>query len=805
MRSIILLLLISCYNGLISAQKIYDSGEWCPHRLSPAAPPTTTDSRTDSVDLTHASIRLDMTGAASKTISGSCTWTFDVKTAGLDRLRFDLLALTVDSVIFEQSGAVFMQSGEQLHILLPDALVEGSTHQIGIYYHGQPAQDASGWGGFYFSGNYAFNLGVGFAADPHTYGRVWFPCFDLFEERSSYTFDILSKPEQPSHCNGMLQSEEITPDNQLRRVWELNESIPSYLACVAIGPYTTYRRTYAGVNGQIPVEIAAAAADTTKVRNTFIHLPEAIQAYEHWYGPYLWPKIGYSLVPFNSGAMEHATNVSIGRSFINGSLSYETLWAHELSHHWWGDLATCSTAEDMWLNEGWASYSEHLFTEWTYGKKAYNDAVRANFLNVLQNAHVGEGGYLAVSGVPHNLTYGTHVYNKGAVVAHNLRAYMGDTLFRIGIRAALESTRFNDWSSENFRQQLETATGLDLQPFFNDWVFHGGYPDYSIDSVQWTYPVPGKAHARIFVKQKLRGAPSLHTQVPLELTAVSLTGQKTYLNTVVSGEQTAIDWVIDLSELQPADIWVNTNLRLLQARSEGEKMLTGNGTTNFQEARFNLTVSNTGADSVLFRVEHHFATPDTAGMDVFPYTLTNRYWRVYGQFSPSFAAQATVLYDGRGQADQLDTELFAATGNDESQLFLLYRPGAGQVWQVYPDYTRVNIGTGTDKFGQFKLSAVKAGEYTIGKLATTITTREVQAEVIALTAWPNPASAQVRIESDIPLRYLQVIGNDGSVIREISNDDRKEAILDMSELPAGQYWIIGAGDAGIRSVAVQRM
>ncbi|MFM8485730.1 MAG: hypothetical protein ACKOCH_05305, partial [Bacteroidota bacterium] len=110
-----------------------------------------------------------------------------------------------------------------------------------------------------------------------------------------------------------------------------------------------------------------------------------------------------------------------------------------------------------------------------------------------------------------------------------------------GIRAALEHTRYDDWSSENLRDQMEAATGLELHPFFNDWVFNGGYPDYSIDSVQWTYPIPGKAQARIFVKQKLRGAPALHTQVPLELTAVSVTGEKKYRNAVVSGEQTIVD------------------------------------------------------------------------------------------------------------------------------------------------------------------------------------------------------------------------------------------------------------------------
>ncbi|MEY4202414.1 MAG: hypothetical protein RL013_115, partial [Bacteroidota bacterium] len=386
----------------------------------------------------------------------------------------------------------------------------------------------------------------------------------------------------------------------------------------------------------------------------------------------------------------------------------------------------------------------------------------------------------------------------------NLRAYMGDSLFRVGIRAALESTRYDDWSSENFRDQLEAATGLELHPFFNDWVFNGGYPDYSIDSVQWTYPIPGKIHARIHVKQKLRGAPALHTQVPLELTAVSVTGEKKYLNTVVTGEQTVVDWAIDLSEIVPVDIWVNTGLRLLQARTEGEKMITVNGATNFQEAKFNLTVTNPGADSVLFRVEHHFAAPDDAGANPAGHTLTNRYWQVYGQFTPEFAAQATVFYDGRGQGDQLDTELFAATGSAEDQVALLYRTGAGQPWQVYPHYTRQNIGTNTDKFGQFKLSAVKAGQYTVAKLSGVNRTNEADSEVM-LQIFPNPATDLVTVVSDIPVRKIRITGTDGKIVREIDGMQEYRVIIGFTDLPAGMYRLVAESDGLIRTGFIQKL
>ena len=176
--------------------------------------------------------------------------------------------------------------------------------------------------------------------------------------------------------------------------------------------------------------LTALPGDTTNMKLSFTHLDEAMQAFEGRFGAYRWPKVGFSAVPFNAGAMEHATCIAYPKSLLDGTTNYETLMAHELSHHWWGDLVTCRTAEDMWLNEGWASFCEMLFTEALYGEEAYRDAVRDNHKDVLLYAHRSDGGRFPVSGIPLNITYGDHVYNKGADVARNLRSFMGDEDFR---------------------------------------------------------------------------------------------------------------------------------------------------------------------------------------------------------------------------------------------------------------------------------------------------------------------------------------------------------------------------------------
>ncbi|MDO8365665.1 MAG: M1 family aminopeptidase [Saprospiraceae bacterium] len=798
MRIVLYFALFLCPT-LSFGQKMLESHEWCGKKHTSLSPNTFNleDGRSDSIDILRSNITISLMGLPL--VTGICDLGFVSKVDGIDALRLDLQGLTVVSVQSEIGiELTFLQVGSALHIELPQPLSTNDTSLVKIFYEGVPPTDASGWGGYYNTSGYTFNLGVGFAADPHSFGRAWFPCFDNFVERCAFDITILSPEGRKGFANGHLYLETNFPGG-IAHHWSIEEPIPAYLACFASGPYTSFKRNYPGVNGPIPVEVAAAPADTNKVRNSFINLPKAIEVFEDWFGPYQWNKIGYSLVPFNSGAMEHATNIAIGRAYIDGSLNYETLWAHELTHMWWGDLATCSTAEDMWLNEGWASYGEHLFTEKVYGQTAFRNAVRANHLNVLQNAHISEGGYRAVSGLPHSLTYGTHVYNKGASIAHNLRGYLGDSLFRVGCRAAMATTQFTDWSSADFRDKLEAATGKDLHDFFEDWVFSGGYADYTVDSVKMIYsPVDAPTIAQVFVKQKLRGAPHLHHNVPLEFTFLMSDGQRQYRSGIVSGESTLLEFQFSAWGPAPRSVFVNTDLKILQARADGEKMLKNTGPANFTDAKFNLTVNNLGADSVFFRVEHHFAAPDGPGANPGGYVLTNRYWSVLtagNSFPGSFDAQAIVIYDGRGQGDQLDNELFAATSNLEDSVLLLYRPGAGHAWKEWPSYTKVILGSNTDSWGQLRPTHILPGEYTIGKGVSTIATKEPSA-LGKIKVAPNPSAGKVRVMAGETFDTATLIGADGQTEKSWNFSPTTEAALDISSFPSGHYWLLIQGKKG---------
>lgn len=254
-------------------------------------------------------------------------------------------------------------------------------------------------------------------------------CFDNFIERSAYEFLIETEATKMATCNGILLDSLTLGNGNKTWHWKLNETIPSYLASVAVSNYVLVNIPLTGSQGTIDGLIACQNSEINNVNAFFVHLQQSFSMLENHYGNHQFPKVGYSLVPFSAGAMEHATNIHIGQAYINGTLNYETLIAHELAHYWWGDLVTCKTAGDMWLNEGFASYSENLHTEFVYGNNDYKKAVRATHYKVLQNAHFNDEGYKSVANMDSIHTYGTTVYQKGADVLNTMRFYQAIVYF----------------------------------------------------------------------------------------------------------------------------------------------------------------------------------------------------------------------------------------------------------------------------------------------------------------------------------------------------------------------------------------
>ncbi len=764
----IVLTLISFVNKNVMAQSI-----GCQHTKQAAfqnQPPlynAPENLKSDTFNILKYTINLEIGSASNKFIKGNTIVKFNPKINNRNFIRLDLLKLIVDSVKEGASLLSYSYNDTVLKINFASQKNTIDTPQVIVYYHGLPQGDASGWGGFYFDnqggGDYAYNLGVGFAAKPHNYGRVWFPCFDNFVERSRYEFNITNDSARRAYCNGQLISDIVTGNKRTRK-WVMNTEIPTYLASIAVAKYRQVNWQANTLNGPKPITLAAVANDTTPLKTSFVNLNNCIAGFENYFGPYMWNRFGYCLVPFNSGAMEHATNIAYPRAVI-GNLTYEAeLMAHELAHHWWGDLITCETAEDMWINEGMASYSAFLFTEWQYGKNSYNNKYKSEHDKLVQFLHKKEGGFRAVSGVPHNLTYGDHVYKKGADIAHTLRGYLGDTLFFNACKYAMQQSAHKHLNSLDLRDLFQTSSGKNLTDFFNNWVLSPGWSHFSVDSIKYSSTSSFPITATVFIKQKLHGAINLHSNVPLELSFFDNNWQRTIKKFNVSGATSSFTTSLNFV---PIFTCLNLDNKIGDATSSETRI----NKTNGQFILWNLgkiqtNIINKGADSSYIRVIHNFVKPDNFKNNTLNARLSNQhYWKLEGKLSPGFYARGIFFYNGiktnSPPYGYMDTLL---AGVNADSLALFYRKDAKDDWTLV---TASQQFSNTTQDGNIRCDTLKLGEYTFGNIdKTTLNLKEIKKD-LEFKIFPNPAKEYIELSSEKEFNKaskLKILNVEGKLI-----------------------------------------
>jgi aminopeptidase N len=667
------------------------------------------NTRSDSFDIRHYNIVLDVRDFTGQTISGLTEIEFEAligtSSDPLEYIDFDLQGLTVDSVVSPAGLQTFSHVGNRLRIDLSPALESGDVLDLAIFYGGSPQKDPS-WGGWYWNGDYAYNMGVAFDLEPHNFGRVWYPCFDNFVERATYSFVILTDSNKRAACNGILTDSFSTAEGR-SWVWNLSQEIPTYLSSIAVAPYTTVEFDHPGLDGNIPVVYHAVESDTVNMKNAFSRLGIAIDAFEAGYGAHQFEKIGFTAVPFFGGAMEHATSIHYPRFGL--STDWERLWAHELAHHWWGDLVTCRTAEDMWLNEGWASYSEYYFLEIADGWETAHNALRETHLDMLQYAHVYDGDFLPVSGIGHEDTYGSHVYDKGALIAHNLRQYLGDDFFPC-ITGYLNDNSFSDASSADFRDALTACSGKDMSAFFDNWVYGTGWAGFSVDSFN-VIDLGSSWWVRVYVRQRLHEATEYFDNVPLDIEFRGDNWEQHQESMEMSGVCGYYETILDF---EPSWVGMDPGKRLMDASTFDAYVVNAPRNIDSEYGKIELDVIDPGSDSAFIRLDHYWTGQDAprtfvSGLHV----NSRRYWKISGLISDDFSATGRFLYNGTlsSSGGYLDNELIS---NTEDSLVLLFRTDASEDWQEYPDYDIDVWGITSDGRGEINLSQVIPGEYVLG-------------------------------------------------------------------------------------------
>ncbi|MGB0805975.1 MAG: M1 family aminopeptidase [Salibacteraceae bacterium] len=740
--------------------------------------------RSDSINVLNYEIHLDASDFSNRMIVANTVIKFVPKMANLQNLPLDLFKFQIDSITLNNQNLTYSYNDTLLNVNLGMGFNPSDTLSVNVFYHGVGKKDPSGWGGIYFGSNYVFNLGVGFEDNPHNIGRYWFPCFDNFKERSTYNVFLTTPDTHYGTSMGSLVSTTPLPNNKTEWHWRVNESIPTYLAMFAINTYSIVHDFYAGLNRNIPIELYVKPSDSTNLKASFANLKNCMNAFEGLYGEYQFNKIGYTVVNFSSGAMEHASNITYPNNTVDGTLNSETLMAHELAHQWWGNYATTLTPQDMWLNEGMASFSANYFLEHVYGWETAKPEVKSILFNILKKAHINEGGYLAISGVPHELTYGDHVYRKGALVAQNLRMLLGEDNFGTAVTGFLNSRSFNNMTSLQFRDYLSTKTTEDVNGFFNGWVFNGGFPDYKIDSIEVT-PTTANYDVKLVINQKLNHAPNQFTSTPIEIVIYDDNFNSETKTIEVGPNESSVEIS---SVLNPSFISLNGNNKLCYATTDDQFMIKSTGQKNYDNAMWRLDVKSI-TDSALVKIEHHWSAPDARlDWNTQPYLLSNyRFWKVDGIWGPDFEAEADFLYDGRESGGYLDSLLVNVT---EDSLVLLYRSSAYVNWTEYPYYTKNTLGSSTNGFGRILLSKVLKGEYTLANIDhSVLSTGKLKKQHQSIKVYPNPTQGKVTIEwgkNETPIS-VDIYTLNGKSVLSFSDVPNQALSFNSKRLKSGQY------------------
>ncbi|MCB0791068.1 MAG: M1 family metallopeptidase [Flavobacteriales bacterium] len=762
--------------------------------------------RSDSIDILDTRIDLDLTQVGSGLIFGKATLRWAPRISGVAHLPLDLLALTTDSVIGQGAQLSFVQQGEILDIVLDGAYGPGDTLITVVHYHGDPVVDGSGWGGFYTSGPVFYDLGVAFQSQPHSFGRSWFPCFDNFVERCTFTFAVLTNAGRRTWCNGERISETQIGADTLLTVWRLNEPVPSYLASVTASDYTAVHDRFVSITGDtVPVELVDHPNDTTALKNSFLHLQQAFDAFEEGFGPYAWGRVGYCITP--QGAMEHVTNISYPSSIVNGTLQYEATMAHELAHHWFGDLITCRHAEEMYINEGFAEYLSYLFLEAVYGPARYMEEVRDNHHAMLRRAHIDDAGWWALADMPQDHTYGTTTYNKGADALHTLRNYLGDSLFQTGLTSFLGQYAYSDVGTEDLRDHLSMATGIDMTDFFDDWILQPGWAAFEVDSFRVT-PDAGNYAVAVHFAQKLRHADHYYHQVPVNISCVA--GDGTIHRQIVDlGGATGL---VQLScPFPPQELRVNDDDRISLAITNDQDTLTQTGSRELDHTDLRLTVNTLPSAIPLFVQEYWVAADDWVEPEYLYLVSPDRWWHVGGQFPDGTSINARITFDGRPVASgAFDEGLAQDVGGvtfDEDSLTVLYRPDASFPWSDQGAYTINTLGSSTDKFARIDVVGFGPGDYTLAWRTSATAVQEVlPAPGVGYRCYPDPAGDSITIDrpDGAPING-ELLVRDPHARPLMRHQAKGTSIsLDISHLPAGVL-VIGLRDGSGQERAIGKV
>ena len=424
----------------------------------------------------------------SGAMTGHCRVELTARHDHFDTFSLHLVNLVCDSVRREGNVCTFTTGAGRVLIDLDREFNNGESLAIDIYYHRNAGTSNRGFY-FYPRGTQQIPHAICYSTTEPSDARYWFPCFDEPWDKAERGCQVnITTPDSMSGCaNGMLDSVRVSGGKKTC-FWTHRYPISTYLVTFAASRWAVYTQWWHPAPAEsLPIMNFCWPEDSLRAVNAFRNVPAMLTFFadRERYGPYPFATEKYGHVvayPFQWGGMENQTLTMVHRYWItNGN---DNGIAHELSHHWWGDMVTCVDWRNIWLNEGFATYSDELFTWYQQGLASFYSLIRSRardyFAEESSDTHPI---YAPPAG--HEFDWG-HSYCKGAWVQHMLRYVMADTvwnrpgIFFANLRAYGESLKYGNASTEDYQRIAERTTGLDLDWFFNEWVYSYGYPVYTV-------------------------------------------------------------------------------------------------------------------------------------------------------------------------------------------------------------------------------------------------------------------------------------------------------------------------------------
>ena len=416
-----------------------------------------------------------------KSIDGKVDIHFTAK-RNLTLIQLDLYEnMNISKVEFEGESLNYSRKYDAFFVTFTREIKENENVKVTVYYNGSPqkAKKAPWDGGFVWKQDNAKQPWIGVACELDG-ASLWWPLKDHLSDESDSAKMSFTVP-QGLFCvsNGQLESRKLRGGNKETFTWKVVNPINHYNITFYIGNYRTFQIPYVkdSVTHQLTYYVLPQNLSTAK--SHFKQTNDMLHFYEETFGDYQWFEDGYKLVESPFAGMEHQSAIAYGDKYKNNYNGFDYIILYESAHEWWGNSVSVGDFSDIWLHEGFATYSEALYVEEISGYKAYLNYLYAYSLSI-KNAKPMVG--------PRDVKYWTYKdsdpYVKGALTLHSLRSSINDdkVFFDILKTFHLQNSR-NIVTSNDFIQLVNLKTGKDYSWFFKQFLNNRKPPKYNYSLV----------------------------------------------------------------------------------------------------------------------------------------------------------------------------------------------------------------------------------------------------------------------------------------------------------------------------------